>query len=176
MASSIPTGSGSKKPKMQTGWNKFSGLRRSELLRDGIEFAEAQKQAGQEWKDWKVTAARSLQQQLTCLVDDEGELRFAIAAATSDAIARMVDGEFSFSVKRGPRVKPTALAREDVVSGDVQTTTSMKTVPNLQRTKPPQCLTIRRKKFLCGECNDTVKVHADEDGDFFCPTCNYELI
>lgn len=40
----------------------------------------------------------------------------------------------------------------------------------------PQSITIRRKKFLCGECNDTVKVHADEDGDFFCATCNYELI
>lgn len=47
--------------------------------------------------------------------------------------------------------------------------------PNI-RTNPPQCLSTRRKKFLCSECNVIVKVQPDEDEHFFCPTCNYELI
>ena len=206
-----------KKPKTQTGWNKFSTLRRAELKKRGLNFSESQAQAAKEWKQWKFWAGPSGACRCFSGTDIHDYTIFdscELGQLDSPACEQLLNGEFFFSVERGPRVKPTpepvddgfvsteegrladdpldaliasgastpAESKQDAPTPDdptpAQSTTSIKTVPvpNLVHTKPAQCLSIRRKKFICGECNVTVKVHADEDGDFFCPTCNYELI
>ena len=193
-----------KKPRMQTGWNKFSTLRRAELKALGLSFADCQSQAGKEWKEWKADAISFLGSNSNHKLCDE-----------SEALKRLVFGEFDFKVERGPRSKPApspqsrptepphgdladliaeaatafdAAAATTAAAAEAAADDSMAfsapdsgcaSAPNLRRMEVAHLTgkqSTRRKKFLCAECNATVKVYPDDDGDFFCPTCNYELI